>query len=327
MSESLRQTILELLAQSDTYLSGQEISAKVGISRTGVWKHIQTLRDKGYTIDSVSNQGYRLLQPPAEIVPEEVTRHLQTEVLGRTVVFAREVDSTNTQAKLHAGEYPEGTIFLAEAQLGGRGRLGRNWSSQPGKGIWCSVLLKPQVRPTVAGQFPLLTAVAIAETLHGIGINARIKWPNDLLIDGKKVCGILTEMVAELDRINFLVIGFGLNVKHQTEDFPPDVRPVAASLEMISGQQIDRAQLLSRILLQLERRYRQFVDEGFEPIRELWKTHTCTLGHETKISRWNQPPLYGYALDLAPDGSLILQLPDGEVMSVMSGEIPLAAQL
>lgn len=324
MSDSLRQIILELLAQSDTYLSGQEISEKIGISRTGVWKHIQALREKGYMIDSVPNQGYRLLQAPREIVPEEVLRHLQTETVGKKIVFYKEVDSTNTQAKIHASEYPEGTIFLAEAQSGGRGRLGRIWSSKPGKGIWCSVLLKPDVRPTVAGQFPLLTAVAIVEALHGIGVNARIKWPNDLLINGKKVCGILTEMVAELDRINLLVIGFGLNVKHHTDDFPAEVQSIATSLEMVLGREIDRSQLLAQILFQLERRYHQFVEHGFEPIRELWKSYTCTLGQETRISRWNQPPLCGRALDIAPDGSLMLELPDGQVIAVMSGEIPLA---
>lgn len=324
MSESLRQRILSLLAESDTYISGQEISERVGISRTGVWKHIQVLREKGYIIDSVSNQGYQLLQPPKGMVPEEITRLLKTRILGKTIIFYHEVDSTNTQAKLQANEHPEGALFLAEAQVGGRGRLGRNWSSEPGQGIWCSVLLKPDVRPSIAGQFPLLTAVAIAEVLHELGVDARIKWPNDLLIEGKKVCGILTEMSAELDRINFLVIGFGLNVKHHTDDFPPDVRPIATSLEMVLGREVDRTQLLVKILEQLEWRYTQFLEVGFEPIRQVWKAHTCTLGHETKISRWNQPPLYGYALDIASDGSLIVELPDGQVLSVISGEIPLS---
>lgn len=324
MTDSPRQTILQLLTnQHDTYVSGQEISEKLGVSRTSVWKHIQALREKGYEIDSVSNQGYRLRMVPTGFIPEEILRNLRGNILGKEIVFFTEVDSTNTQAKRRAADYPEGTIFLAETQTGGRGRLGRNWSSQPGKGIWCSVLFKPPVRPAAASQFPLITAVAIAEALHDFDIPAQIKWPNDLLIHGHKVCGILTEMGAELDQINYLVVGFGLNVKHQPTDFPTEIQNIATSLEMVSGRNIDRVQLLCAILYQLEQRYLQFLAEGFEPIRQVWKMYTCTLGRATTISRFNQPPLHGQALDLNPDGTLSLELADGQVISVISGEIPL----
>lgn len=324
MTDSPRQTILQLLtSQPETYVSGQEISERLGVSRTSVWKHIQSLREKGYAIDSVSNQGYRLRMVPTGFITEEILRNLRTQTLGKEIVFFTEVDSTNTQAKQHAAEHPEGTIFLAEAQNGGRGRLGRNWSSEPGKGIWCSVLFKPQVRPAAASQFPLITAVAIAQALRKLDIPAHIKWPNDLLINGKKICGILTEMGAELDQINYLVVGFGLNVKHQLTDFPVEIQNIATSLEIASGRTIDRVQLLCEILYQLEQRYLQFLAEGFEPIRQDWKAYTCTLGRDTTISRFNQPPLRGKALDLNSDGTLLLELPDGQVISVISGEIPL----
>ncbi|AZR74965.1 biotin--[acetyl-CoA-carboxylase] ligase [Anoxybacter fermentans] len=319
----MRQTILKLLSEQDTYISGQELSERLGVSRTAIWKHISALKEKGYEIESIPNKGYRLLNTPNRLIPEEILRNLKTTTLGKKIVFFEEIDSTNTQAKESALDYPEGTIFLAEAQTKGRGRLGRSWSSIPGKGIWCSVLLKPSLDPTFAGQFPLLTAVAIAETFHNLGVDAKIKWPNDLLVDGKKICGILTEMGAELDRINYLVIGFGINVKHKLEDFPKEIRTIATSLEMVLKKEVDRVQLLCDILLKLEKYYFQLLKEGFEPIRKLWKEYTCTLGHEVKISRFNELPLFGKALDLNPDGSLLFELPDGQIINVHSGEIGL----
>lgn len=325
MATSLRQTILELLAQEDEYISGQDLSDQLGVSRTSIWKHIKALREKGYEIDSVPNQGYKLIQSPHRFIPEEIIRNLKGELIGKKVHFLDEVESTNTLAKQEAMLNSEGTIFLAEAQTGGRGRLGRNWNSQPGKGIWCSVLLKPNLRPVAASQFPLITAVAIAEALHTSGVDAQIKWPNDLLIAGKKVCGILTELGAEMDKINYLVIGFGLNVKHQFSDFPEDIRSIATSLEIALSQEVDRVQILTQILYQLEKRYLQFLQEGFEPIRQLWKEHTCTLGKEIKVSQWNQPPLFGKALDLNSDGTLLLELIDGQVITVQSGEVQFSA--
>lgn len=324
MTDSPRQTILELLASKrDTYVSGQEISDKLGFSRTSVWKHIQSLREKGYAIDSTPNQGYRLKAVPDDLIPEEILRNLKTECFGKKIVFYPEVDSTNTQAKKQATEYPEGTIFIAERQTGGRGRLGRQWSSSPQKGIWCSVLLKPSIRPTDASLFPLITAVAITEALQTIGIEVSIKWPNDLLLAGKKICGILTEMASDPDQINYLVLGFGLNVKHQCADFPEEIQSIATSLELATGQMINRVQLLCAILYRIEQNYHKFLTEGFEPIRQVWIEHTCTLGREAKISRFNQPPLYGKALDLNPDGTLLLELPDGTTTPIISGEIPL----
>ncbi|MCK4260647.1 MAG: biotin--[acetyl-CoA-carboxylase] ligase [Halanaerobiales bacterium] len=321
MTQPLRQTILEMLSESDKYLSGQELSEKLKVSRTTIWKHIRSLREKGYQIDSASNLGYRLLNTPERMIPEEILRNLKTNQLGKEIVFFDEVDSTNTQAKKNAVDSIEGTIFVAEAQKSGRGRLGRQWSSLPGKGIWCSVLLKPSLRPMVAGKFPLLTAVALHEALLAFGVDARIKWPNDLLIDSKKVCGILVEMGAELDQINYLVIGFGLNVKQTLNDFPPEIQSIATSLEMILNQKVDRVQLLCKILFQLEKHYQQFLQEGFEPIRKLWKEYTCTLGNSVKVSRWNQPPIYGKALDINPDGSLLLELSNGQLCDILSGEI------
>lgn len=322
IKQSLRQIVLNLLSENQKYVSGQELSKKLGVSRTTIWKHINSLRNRGYEIESVPNRGYRLIQSPAELIPEEIFRKLETTLLGQEIVFYKETDSTNTQAKNHAKDYPEGTIFLADTQSRGRGRLGRNWSSIPGKGIWCTVLLKPSLRPSVAAQFPLLTAVAITEALRQYGVKAVIKWPNDVLVEGKKICGILIEMGAELDQINFLVIGFGLNVKHQNFDFPEEIRSHVTSMEILLNNEIDRVELLSSILLQIEKRYFQFLKDGFAPILKRWKEYNCTLGINTKISRFNQPPLYGKALDLNYDGSLLLELKDGQIISVFSGEIP-----
>ncbi len=321
MAHSIRQTILKMLSERNTYLSGQEISEKLGVTRTSIWKHIQKLRDKGYQIESVTNLGYRLTNTPNRLIPEEIHRNLKTTLLGKEIVFFETIDSTNTQAKLKALEYPAGTIFIANTQTGGRGRLGRQWSSEPGRGIWCTVLLKPTLRPTVASQFPLLTAVAIAQTLCKYGVEARIKWPNDILVHGRKICGILTEMGAELDRMNYLVIGFGLNVKQQMLDFPTELHSIATSVEMEVGEQVDRVQLICDILLELEQKYFQFLTEGFLPILRLWKEYNCTLGKMTRVSRFNQPPLYGEAIDLTPNGALVLKIATGQLITVFSGEI------
>lgn len=321
MSQSNRQAILQMLISNDTYLSGEELSEQLGVSRTSIWKHIKKLRDKGYQIESVSNLGYRLIEIPRELILEEVQRNLQTKFLGREIVFYQEVDSTNTQAKLNAGRYPGGTVFLADTQNGGRGRLGRQWSSVPGKGLWCSILLKPTLEPTVASQFPLLAAVAITEVLRKYGVDAMIKWPNDILVKGRKVCGILTEMGAEVDRINYLVVGFGLNVKQQLTDFPAELQSIATSLELELPEPVERVQLLCEILLSIEKWYLKFLENGFTDILKRWKELNCTLGKETKVSRFNQPPLFGKALDLNPDGSLVLELPDRQKITILSGEI------
>lgn len=321
MTNSIRQAILKLLSEKKTHVSGEELAKLLNVSRTSIWKHIQKLREKGYQFDSSSNLGYRLLSAPKKMIPEEIQRKLITKILGQEIVFFAETESTNSEAKRHASDYPEGTIFLAEMQTSGRGRLGRKWDAKPGFGIWCSVLLKPKCSPTNATQFPLLTAVAIAESLRKFGLEAMIKWPNDILVHGKKICGILTEMDAELDRINYLVVGFGINVKHQLSDFPSELRQIATSMEMNLEQPVNRVDFLCELLSSLEKRYLQFVDEGFQGILETWRQYNCTLGKEAKVSRLNRPALYGEALDIKSDGSLVLKLADGQMLTVFSGEI------
>ncbi len=320
MSDSLRQTILEILSSEDTYVSGQELSRKLGVSRTAIWKHINILREKGYGIDSISNKGYRLESTPEEFIPEEILRNLKTELLGKEIVFYEKVDSTNSRAKEEAFKYPEGTVFLAERQENGRGRLGRNWSSKPGKGIWASILLKPSLKPEAAGQFPLLVSAAVTMALES-EIDVKIKWPNDLLIGDKKVCGILTEMGAEIDQINYLIIGTGLNVKHRSGDFPEEIHSIATSLEMASGKSFSRVRVLCDILYSIEKYYFLFLEKGFEPIRKIWKEYSCTLGNDVRISNFNSPDLYGKAVDLDTDGSLLIKLPGGEMKKIVSGEI------
>lgn len=321
MTNNIRQTILRILVEKKSYVSGEELAKLLNVSRTSIWKHINRLREKGYQIASVSHLGYRLISTPKKLIPEEIHRLRDTELIGKEIVYFSEIDSTNSVAKRHALDYPEGTIFLADMQTSGRGRLGRQWDTKPGLGIWSSVLLKPKLRPTNASQFSLLTAVAITDSLRHWGLEALIKWPNDVLVQGKKICGILTEMEAELDRINYIVIGFGINVKHRAGDFPNEVRQIATSMEMILNQPVNRVKFFCDLLASLEKRYLQFTAEGFTEILETWKEYNCTLGKEAKVSRLNQPALYGEALDIQSDGSLLLKLADGQILPVFSGEL------
>ena len=224
----MQKKVLELLRSAgDGYISGEEIAGRLGVSRTAVWKHIRALKAAGYEIDSHARKGYTLLEAPDLLLPQEIQPKLQTRIVGKNMIHYDDIPSSNNEAKRLAQEgAPEGTVVVAEAQSTGKGRLSRGWYSPARKGIWFSVILRPPFLPQEAPKCTLLAAVAVVRAMKDMGFPVGIKWPNDVLYEGKKLVGILTEMSAEMERINYVVIGTGINVNLWPEDFPEDVREI-----------------------------------------------------------------------------------------------------
>lgn len=325
----LRDKILALLKKyANQYVSGEELSRLLGVSRTAIWKHVNTLREEGYHIDSVPKLGYRLEGVPDKMLPYEITNGLNTRFLGRQIFYHEEVDSTNNEAKVKAEKnLPEGTMVIAEAQRAGKGRLGRSWASPKGKGLWFSLILRPPVSPREVGKFTLLAAVAIAKVLReSYGLPVGIKWPNDILCRGRKICGILLEMKAEADVVDYLVLGIGLNVSLESGDFPPEVKHRATSLEIELGRPVNRLKLLQELLEELEKQYLLALEEGFEPIIKLWLNHNLTIGQEVRIQSAWQEPIQGKAIAIDPAGGLVVELPDKRVRTFYSGDVTLQAE-
>jgi len=313
-----------LLDNKGAYISGEELSERLQISRTAIWKHINSLKEAGYIIEAKSRQGYRLVAKPDILLAEELVLNMETEWLGRRIQVFDEIPSTNDLAKKLAAEgTAEGTVVIADKQTQGRGRMGRAWSSPAGQGLWFSVVLRPPLQPYQASELVFVAAVGVCQALRDLtGLDILIKWPNDLLLDGKKVCGILAEMSAEIDLLNYVVIGIGINVNQREEDFPAELAMTATSLRLASEEYFRRSELLPAILLQLERAYIGYLQKGFAYILDLWKTMNCTLGREVKVIS-HGTEYYGKAEDLAQDGSLLVRKADQQLEKVMVGDVSL----
>ncbi|MBP2634274.1 MAG: birA [Firmicutes bacterium] len=316
----MRNAILEILKQNTgQYISGEEISQALQVSRTAVWKHIRTLKQSGYDIEAHSRLGYTLRQTTDRLLPAEIKAHLTSEVLGQEIYYFGEVDSTNNEAKkLAANGCPEGTIVVAEAQATGRGRLSRGWFSPFGKGIWLSVVLRPPFGPMDAAKCTLMAAVGVNRAINKVtGTGCGIKWPNDILWNGRKIVGILTEMSAEMDAINYVVIGMGINVN--IDEFPDDIAATAASLSIASGHQISRIKLLTAILSELESVYMLVKKTGFAPALAAWREESITLGQTVKVCGF-ESSFNGVAVDIDADGALLVETPQG-IERVLAGDV------
>lgn len=317
----MKETLLAFLLESgNRYVSGQEISKRLGTSRTAVWKHVQSLRSEGYLIESSPHLGYRLLAVPDLLHPELISSGLKTKTLGRKLVYFDRIGSTNSEAKRLAAEgAPEGTLVVAEAQTGGRGRLGREWAS-PAGGIWISLVLRPNMALHRASLFTLAAAVAAREaTRLTAGIKAGIKWPNDLLVGGKKLAGILTEVSAETDRVNFLVLGVGLNANLSANDFPAELQDSATSVLLETGRLLDRPAWIKAFLTLMEACYDGAESDGFNEVLDAWRRYSVTLGKKVCV-RTAGGMVAGEALDISELGALLIRTEDG-VQEIFSGEV------
>ncbi|MBU4309989.1 biotin--[acetyl-CoA-carboxylase] ligase [bacterium] len=346
----MRERILNLLYQrKKEYVSGEELSQKVGISRTAIWKHIQALKGAGYKINSQKRLGYSLVSVPDLLLPYEIKRDLKTKILGKRIYYFKEIGSTNDcaieLARPPAGEAGkgarEGTIVIAEVQTKGKGRLGREWSS-PFGGLWLSIILRPKILPTQAPRMTVIAALGVAKTIRELySLDAFIKWPNDILIRSqlgtirangrmrkkgsrvfKKVCGILTEMEAEQDTVNYVVIGIGANLNIDVKKFPIEFRKDATSLEKELGRKIDRVEFTKRMLEEIENFYLLFKKRGFAPILKEWKEISATLGKGVKAVSGRRI-IEGKAIDIDSDGTLIIKTKAGKKERILAGDVTL----
>ena len=313
--------ILELLRRQEGFLSGEDIGRELSITRAAVWKGIKKLREEGYEIEAVTNRGYRLTNPETMYNKRELEQGLKTKTMGQTIYFYEETDTTNNRARELALEgAPEGTLVVAEKQTAGRGRRGKVWESPLGTGIWMSLVLRPQIMPAEASVLTLLCGLATAEAIEAeTGLSAGIKWPNDILINGKKAVGILTEMDCEMSEVHFVIPGIGINVN--TASFPPEIAEIATSLHLECGKTVSRRRLVHRVLERLEEHYETFLRTGsFDAMLEDYRKHCITLGKEVHVL--GREPFFAEALDITPEGELLVRRADnGKEEVVFSGEV------
>lgn len=322
----MKSEILALLKKyQPEYISGEEVSNSLQVSRTAIWKHIQALREDGYEIESQPRTGYRLTKIPDLLYPQEIKNKLATKYVGQQIHFFKTINSTNIMAKELANHGAvNGTIVVTEKQEQGRGRLGRQWISPQGKGIWFSLILTPEISPTEAPKYTILAGVAVAKVINRyIGIKTGIKWPNDILVNEKKVCGILTEMNAEIDKVNYIIVGIGINVNINKSSFPAEIKDIATSLSAESGHKVDRVGLLQEILGELEQLNEQFINGNFNNILAQWRQLSVTINKPVTITMLKEQ-FTGIAVDIEQDGSLVIQKENGQKTKVFSGEVTLA---
>jgi len=314
----MQEKILEYLKKKEDYASGDQLSHRLGISRQALWKHIQELKESGYDIVAVPHLGYRLVSSPDRLFAFEVTRDLNTKFIGKKVYYFDSLNSTmNVAMELGLKGLPEGTIILAESQTKGKGRLGRSWFSPKYKGIYLSLILRPRILPSQAPILTLLSAVSFCEAIKEVtGLDPQIKWPNDILLAHKKVGGILTELSAEMDRINFVVIGCGLNVNNDKKALISG----ATSLREHKKEKINRVSLLQEILRKIETNLLFLEAKGAKPILEKWREYSVTLNKRVKVY-CQKEHIEGEAIDIDADGALLVRKDSGVVERVSSGDV------
>ncbi len=297
----------------EEWVSGEEMAKRLAISRAAVWKQVQALRQRGYEISASTRKGYRLAKKPDLLDADLVCGILRTKWLGRDIRIQAEVSSTNVVALSLARDCQNGTVILAETQTEGRGRLSRLWASPPG-GIWMSLILKPEMPLNRVYQINMAVSVALSRAISSsLSLDAGIKWPNDILIRGQKTCGILMEVSAQVDRLDYAVVGLGLNANNDPSGFPAEWRSTSLAAEL--GYDIDRCELICRILEEIEVAYEKM---GSKEIYEEWRSRSLTLNRQMRITSATCD-LVGQAVDLAEDGSLILRVGD-ELMRVLAGD-------
>lgn len=304
-------------------VSGEELAKTLGISRTAVWKQIQTLKKEGYTIEAITKKGYVLHGVPDKMLPAEIEEHLHTRFIGRHIHYYESVTSSNdVMKKLAMDGAEDGTVVVAEEQTGGHGRLQRGWFSPKYQGIWFSVLLKPPFLPQEGPKITLLSAVAVVRAIREIcKVDAKIKWPNDVLLNGKKLVGILTEMNAEFGHINYLIPGIGINVNVPKDMVPEELRSFAISIADAAGHKINRVELFGKVLDYMEQYYDIACAKGFDPIIAEWRKYSTTLGQDVNVVAPDKT-YSGKAVDIDSNGCLVVKRDDnGKLETVIAGDV------
>lgn len=317
----MKEEILRLLRSADGYISGQELCKRFGVSRTAVWKAINQLKEAGYEIEAQQNKGYRLMAAPDLMTEAEIKSLMHTEWVAKEVLYFDTIDSTNTKAQELAEKgYPSGTLVVADKQESGKGRRGRSWVSPSGTGIFMTLMIKPDINPNNASMLTLVAALAVAKAITSVtGEEAMIKWPNDIVVNGKKVCGILTEMNAQFDYINHIVVGIGINVHN--ESFPEEISQMASSLMIeAGGKRFHRAQIIAETMSYFEQYYDTFLKT--QDLSALVREYDKLLVNRNKSVRVLDPkePFDGKAMGITPKGELIVDTWESRKL-VSSGEV------
>lgn len=317
----MKEEILRLLRGADGYISGQELCNRFGVSRTAVWKAINQLKEAGYEIEAQQNKGYRLMAAPDLMTEAEIKSLMHTDWVAKEVLYFDTIDSTNTKAQELAEKgYPSGTLVVADKQESGKGRRGRSWVSPSGTGIFMTLMIKPDINPNNASMLTLVAALAVAKAITSVtGEEAMIKWPNDIVVNGKKVCGILTEMNAQFDYINHIVVGIGINVHN--ESFPEEISQMASSLMIeAGGKRFHRAQIIADTMSYFEQYYDTFLKT--QDLSALVREYDELLVNRNKSVRVLDPkePFDGKAMGITPKGELIVDTWESRKL-VSSGEV------
>jgi BirA family biotin operon repressor/biotin-[acetyl-CoA-carboxylase] ligase len=303
------------------FLSTKDISFRLGVHPYVVYQAVRELRRWEFQIQSERGKGYKLVKSPDLILPGEIKRSLKSKIFGKRIYSYRKVGSTNLLGfRLAETGSEEGTLIVADEQGKGKGRMGRSWYSPPRLGLWMSLILRPDIPPFKAPGLSICAGLALAQTIKGMtGIDAKIKWPNDCLIDGKKVGGILLELSAELDRINFVIVGIGVNVNHSTQDFPRNLSQTATSMKIKLGKDLSRLALLTSFLEEFERIYLDFKKKGLSAQREMIKSFSSLLGKKVAV-RFGKEKIEGMAENIDENGSMVIKTKKGEKV-VTAGEV------
>ncbi len=316
----MRNRILEIILNNKReFVSGESLSKQLGISRTAIWKHINSLKEEGYNIESINKKGYRLIENPSDILTNtNILHRLKTEFIGKEIIHFSSIDSTNEYTKSIGKEEKDGVVVISEEQTKGKGRLGRQWHSSLGEGIWMSILLKPDILPYKTPFITLVAGASMVKALNDLGVKAFIKWPNDIIINNKKVAGVLTELSAEIERVNYVVLGIGINVK--TMNFSKEIETIATSLYK-EGYNVSRLDIVIRLLENFESLYTQYINHNTKKeVLDICREYSAIIGQNIYTIQNGEKQLVT-CLDINEEGNLIVKDINGKVKEIMSGEV------
>lgn len=318
---STRNKLINILSEhKDEFVSGQDLSETLNVSRSAIWKHMNELKKDGYVIEGVAKKGYRIVSTPKSVSENTVAWGLQTDWLAKTIVHRETIDSTQTLAHQLALEGAKhGTIVIADEQTKSRGRVSKKWYSPKEEGIWLSIILRPNILPYLAPQLTLLTATVLANVLDEYcNVQPQIKWPNDILINSKKISGILTEMQAEQDNVLYVIVGIGINI-NQTE-IEEEIENRATSLRLETNKQWEIVPLIQKILTSFEEKYDHYLDQGFQDVKKTWENYGFRINEPLKIKSGKRS-WEAVFRGIGEDGALLAEHDDGTIEKVYSGEI------
>ncbi|MGM0395622.1 MAG: biotin--[acetyl-CoA-carboxylase] ligase [Bacillota bacterium] len=321
----MKHKVIDRLHEAEGFVSGEKLSEEFGLSRTTIWKYVKSLKDDGYAIEAVTRKGYRLVASPDIVNYDEIKDILHTKIIGKEMIYFGSLESTNKTAKEIAPGHAEGTVVVAERQTKGRGRRGREWVSPNKKGLYFSVILKPDTDPTKVAKLTLLGAVAVNRGLFDLGIKSEIKWPNDIVINGRKAAGILTEMSCELGAINHVILGIGINVNQFEEEIPDALKGKATSLYIEQGKAIERKMLFAAVLDRLEEFYEEFkIDENVDRVLDICREESAVIGKDIIVIQGNVSRK-GLAIGINHNGELQVKFKTG-LEALYSGEVSIRGE-